>query len=85
LAAAFGSTVTIDKVTRCSNIDAELADHLSKGDFAKFFQDWPADRARALEPAWIPPAILAWIDSPAADPNLGDKILRQISAADGGI
>jgi hypothetical protein len=38
-----------------------------------------------MEPAWISPAILAWIDSPSADPDLGDKILRHISAADGGI
>jgi hypothetical protein len=85
LAAAFGSTVAIEKITRCSNIDAELADHLSKGDFARFYQDWPAHRDRALNPAWIPPAILAWIDSPTADPELGEKILKQISVADNGI
>ncbi|MFO0005567.1 MAG: hypothetical protein ACK559_31010, partial [bacterium] len=50
-----------------------------------FFNGWPADRPRSPDPAWIPPAILAWIDYPAVDPLLGDKILSQISQVDGGI
>jgi hypothetical protein len=85
IAAAIGCTVAIEKITRCSDVNASLADHLSKGDFTAFRRDWPTDRPRALDPAWIPPAILAWIDYPVSDLDLGDKILRQLSAMDGGI
>jgi hypothetical protein len=85
IAAAIGCTVAIEKITRCSDVNASLADHLSKGDFTAFRRDWPTDRPRALDPAWIPPAILAWIDYPVSDLDLGDKILRQLSAVDGGI
>jgi hypothetical protein len=85
VAAAIGCTCTIDKITRCSDINAELADHLSKANFAEFWSNWPADRPRTPEPAWIPPAILAWIDKPEVDHQLGDKILSEIAAADGGI
>ncbi len=85
VAAAIGCTCTIDKITRCSDNNAELADYLSKANFAAFWSNWPADRPRTPEPAWIPPAILAWIDKPEVDHQLGDKILSQIAAADGGI
>jgi hypothetical protein len=83
--AALGCTLSIDKIARCSDNNTELADHLSKANFAAFFNSWPADRHRSPEPAWIPPAILAWIDHPTVDTMLGDKILSQISDADGGI
>jgi len=83
--AALGCTLSIDKIARCSDNNTELADHLSKANFTAFFNGWPADRPRSPEPAWIPPAILAWIDSPTVDTMLGDRILSQISDADGGI
>jgi hypothetical protein len=83
VAAALGSTLTIDKISRCSNTGAELADHLSKGNFSAFYAGWPTGRARNLEPAWIPPAILAWIDKPAVDHALGVKILADIQRKDG--
>jgi hypothetical protein len=40
VAAAFGCTLTIDKITRCSNTAASLADDLSKGDFQTFYTRW---------------------------------------------
>jgi hypothetical protein len=83
VAAAFGCVVTIDKITRCSNNGAELADFLSKGNFNAFYDGWPDDRPRDLEPAWIPPAILTWIDKPTVDHVLGDKILANIRQKDG--
>jgi len=85
VAAALGCTFTIEKITRCSNSGAELADHLSKGNFAAFYKEWPSGSQRDLEPAWIPPAILAWIDNPSDDPTLGDAILRDLAARDGGL
>ncbi len=42
-------------------------------------------RPRSLDPAWIPPAILAWVDYPVSDLDLGDKILKQLAVMDGGI
>jgi hypothetical protein len=79
VAAAIGCTLTIDKITRCSDTGAVLADLLSKGQFPAFYSTWPTDKPRATEPAWIPPAILAWLDHPAVDSLLGDRILKQIA------
>jgi hypothetical protein len=83
VAAAFGCTLTIDKITRCSNTAASLADDLSKCDFQAFYTRWPHNSPRDIEPAWIPPSILSWIDRPAMDLSLGDKILSDILRADG--
>jgi len=83
IAAAFGCTITIDKITRCSNTAAKLADDLSKGDFRTFIDRWPEDSPREPDPAWIPPSILAWVDKPASDLSLGDKILKDILRKDG--
>jgi hypothetical protein len=82
VAAAIGCTLTIDKITRCSDSGAILADLLSKGQFAAFYDKWPVDKPRSPEPAWIPPAILAWLDYPAVDSSLGDRILKQIAEKD---
>jgi hypothetical protein len=83
VAAAFGCSLTIDKITRCSNTAASLADDLSKCDFQAFYARWPRNSPRDIEPAWIPPSILSWIDRPAIDLSLGDKILSDILRADG--
>jgi hypothetical protein len=41
VAAALGCSFTIDKITRCSTTGARLADFLSKGKFAEFYDSWP--------------------------------------------
>jgi len=78
IAAATGCRVTIDKIKRCSNDGSILADELSKGRFAAFKRKLPNDWEVSLDPAWIPPSILAWIADPVEDHSLGDKILDDI-------
>jgi hypothetical protein len=78
VATAAGCTVAIEKITRCSNTGSELADELSKGRYLAFKRKLPASWPVNTEPAWIPPSILAWIAKPAADRQLGDRILQDI-------
>jgi hypothetical protein len=79
VAAHYGSSVNIEKITRCSNTGAELADELSKGRFEAFKRKLPDSWTLPLDPAWIPPSILLWIANPSVDHNLGDKILHDIA------
>jgi len=81
VAAGLGCAVDICKITRCSNVFATLADHLSKANFAQFrslasknYLDMP------LEPSLIPNSLLRWIDNPKEDDQLGDKILNDLSS-----
>jgi hypothetical protein len=85
VSAALGCRVTIEKIARCSDTSSQLADFLSKGRFNQFLDAWPADQPRSLEPAWIPPAILDWIDNPRVLCDLGDRILTDIRKRDDGI
>jgi hypothetical protein len=83
VAAALGCRVAIDKITRCSNTGAILADELSKGKFQRFFDKLPHEWTLDPEPAWIPPSILKWVDYPAVNPDLGDQILADLVKHDG--
>lgn len=83
VAAALGCTFTIDKITRRSVIGAALADELSKGRLLAFRQQLPADWSLDPDPAWIPPAILDWIDRPRPNLELGDAILQDLRRRDG--
>ena len=83
VAAAIGCSVTIDKITRCSDTGAVLADELSKGRFTTFKAKLPLDWLIDPEPGWIPLAILDWIQDPKVDFDLGDKILREMLLKDG--
>jgi len=76
--AHFGTSLTIDKITRCSNTGSILADELSKGRFIAFKSKKPTDWNINIEPAWIPPCLLAWITLPSQDDSLGDKIIHDI-------
>jgi len=78
VAAHFGTSVSIQKITRCSNDGSILADELSKGRFAAFRQKKPIQWLTNLEPAWIPTSILSWIALPTVDLDLGDKIIHDI-------
>lgn len=81
VATGLGCAVDICKITRCSNISATLADHLSKANFRQFrslaaqnFLNFP------LEPSWIPSSLLRWIENPKEDDKLGDNILIELSS-----
>jgi len=78
VAAATGCRITIDKIKRCSNDGSILADELSKGRFAAFKRKLPNSWETSLDPAWVPPSILAWIANPTEDLSLGDRILEDI-------
>jgi len=82
VATANGCTMSIEKITRCSNTGAILADELSKGRFAAFRRKLPEDWPINPSPAWIPPSILYWIACPKVDLDLGDRILKDIQRHD---
>jgi len=80
IADAVDCTVDIVKVRRCSGPGPILADHLSKGKFAQFREfansvGWQLDNL----PATVPRTLLAWVDNPVVDDDLGVKILRELS------
>ena len=81
--AAIGCSLNILKITRCSSTGAVLADALSKAQFQKFrdtavLHDWPLD----VSPAVIPGALLAWLDKPVPDPDLGNALLRDLATTE---
>jgi len=80
MAAALDIRVEIEKITRCSNSGAVLADALSKAEFGKFREvaaeaSWPL----ALEPARIHGCLLQWLDKPTVDFDLASKLLAEIA------
>ena len=82
VAAAIGCTVTIEKITRCSNDGATLADFLSKGRFTDFRAKLPSTWMVDQEPAWIPPSILGWIHNPVHDAGLGESVINDMLLKD---
>ncbi len=78
VAAALGASIYIEKITRRTGDAAILADELSKRKFDSFLRRLPADFVLPKAPAWIPPAILAWISDPTNDANLREKILENL-------
>jgi len=80
VAVAAGCEIFLQKITRCSNAGARIADHLSKGRLA------PA-RSEALqagfqmqnEPGRLPRALLLWLQKPCCDHSLGHNIVREIA------
>ena len=60
----------------CSNVEAVIADALSKADFKRFYELMPN---RKLNPARIPVALLEWINDPREDTKLGKKILQEMA------
>ncbi|MBM3939039.1 MAG: hypothetical protein FJ333_10380 [Sphingomonadales bacterium] len=74
VAAALGSTVSIEKISRCSCVGSTMADALSKSAFSRFDALAPGWHL-PLDPAPIPLPILRWIDNPTANPALGEEIL----------
>jgi len=86
VAAAIGCKFTVRKIRRRTGTGAKLADDLSKADFTSMRKTaaaagWQLDEA----PAWVPPAILAWVAQPSTDDSLGQKIVADIRAAGGNV
>ena len=80
VAAGLGCAVDLCKISRCSNTFATLADHLSKASFSKFWSLATLSRlSLPVDPAWVPPSLLSWINNPIEDDSLGDKILTDLS------
>lgn len=81
VAAGIGCQVDLVKITRCSTPLADMADALSKCAFTRF---WDLSKANSyshnVAPAWIPPALVAWVQNPVPDDDLGGKILSNIKA-----
>jgi hypothetical protein len=80
VAAGLGCQIFIEKITRCSNTGADMADALSKADFCRFRRigvgaGWPL----AVGPAWVPASLLDWLSDPRADEDLGSRLLADIS------
>ena len=76
VAAALGCSISLEKITRCSCVVAELADKLSKADFKGFrtcaaAAGWPLDVA----PAAVPVELLVWLDKPVPDDDLATSLL----------
>jgi len=81
VAAAHGIQLELKKITRCSSVGPTLADHLSKAQFAAFRElaqqsSWELD----TEPLKIPSALVQWMHQPVPDPDLGHRILIELSA-----
>ena len=83
VAAGIGCHVDIQKITRCSSDGALLADCLSKGAMARFWQ--VAERSSAFNlprsPLAVPQALMNWIEQPGPDFDLGDKLLRELAGS----
>ena len=79
IASGLGCNVDIKKITRCSTPKADMADALSKGAFDRF---WLLNDTNStsldLQPAWVPPHLLAWLENPKEDEALGNRILSDI-------
>ena len=55
---------------------AIIADHLSKANFKCFYELMPE---RKTDPSKLPLPLLQWINDPAEDTKLGQKILREMA------
>lgn len=79
ITASLGCQLDILKITRCSTLDADLADALSKGAFNRFWDlNRTSDSPLGIEPGWISPHLTAWLENPKEDDLLGDRILSDI-------
>jgi len=77
VADALGTKIEIQKITRCSNPGAKMADALSQADFNRFRVEGGA--LLNPEPAPIPPVLLKWCANPVVDDDLGKKIVTYIA------
>lgn len=80
IAAGINCQFEIEKITRCSSVETDMADALSKSDFNRF---WNLERHSNLQLpldwAEIPTVLLSWYKHPKPDLQLGDRILEHLS------
>lgn len=80
VAAGINCRIEIQKITRCSNEYAVMADFLSKGQFLKFYQLAKAQKANIpVDMAIVPKAVKVWLSNPCEDDLLGHKILLELA------
>ena len=80
VAVGLGCTVHIQKITRCSNPFATMADAISKGKLAKFKKIAENQQVNLpAQMAWIPMSLKKWIVNPVEDDLLGHRILLELS------
>jgi hypothetical protein len=80
VAAAIGCRLSIDKITRCSTREAEMADALSKAEFTRCRRlGLEAEYQLQTELAWVPRSILDWLSRPEPDDDLGKKVLVELA------
>ncbi|MBM3938544.1 MAG: hypothetical protein FJ333_07825 [Sphingomonadales bacterium] len=80
ITAGINCKLAVQKIRRCTNTGAVLADHLSKANFAGFRNaalsgNWPLEVSMAK----IEGPLLNWLSSPVVDDDLGSKILQHLS------
>ena len=77
VAVALGSRAFVRDITRCSTVNSEAADALSKSDFVRFFRLIPD---RELEQRHVPRSFLRWLDNPVDSSSLGPNIVADLRA-----
>ena len=85
VATGLGCRFEIEKIARCSEPLAHMADALSKADFGRFWDVAAAHGGFNLprQPAGIPQPVIEWTKDPKRDDLLGDKILQDIRRSGG--
>ena len=80
VAAALGCTLDIQKISRCSNTPAKMADCLSKAEFVECRRiASEAGWRLQTEPGRVPVALLAWLERPVPEEGLALSILKEIA------
>lgn len=78
VATALNVDLFVEKIRRCSNVQAKAADALSKTDFGLFRRLMPEANPG---PNHVPGALTKWIEHPRPDRFLGLKILTEMSTS----
>ena len=80
LSSSLGCRLHVTKITRCSTPLAVMADALSKGAFLRFWSLVKENQfLMPLDMAPVPKALTAWILDPKDDPDLGKKLVNELS------
>ena len=67
--------LNVKKITRCSNVEAEQADALSKGEFTRFARLWSGSLPEARK---FPRILLKWLADPDPEFPLGMEICKEL-------
>ena len=79
LAATFGCKIGVEKITRCSEPLAVMADCLSKDTFDKFWRKvYALGLDLLLDFARVPSKLTKWVQQPVEYDELGDRLVQQI-------